>query len=262
MIAEKFSKKRLVPLAATFAAVYAILKFVPISFWIGGTGRVFTATEFVAPLLGITLGPYAGTVAAVVGTFLSIAFTWRMNFFGLDFLPVTVNVLVLGFLIRGKRLYSVLLYSALLVLFFVHPSTLRVVSVPFTNGGIEVPFVWLHIVAWVLLLSPLSKKSVDWICGMTVARATAAAFLLTLIGTTAQHLTGTLLFASMATPLMGITPETLGIRWLAVFYVYPVERLVVVLGATVVTVAVVKALKAMGLIRMAHDAAPNERRGA
>jgi hypothetical protein len=159
-------------------------------------------------------------------------------------------------------LYSVLLYSALLVLFFVHPSTLRVVSVPFTNGGIEVPFVWLHIVAWVLLLSPLSKKSVDWICGMTVPRATAAAFLLTLIGTTAQHLTGTLLFASMATPLMGITPETLGIRWLAVFYVYPVERLVVVLGATVVTVAVVKALKAMGLIRMAHDAAPNERRGA
>lgn len=260
MIAGKMSKKRLVPLAATFAAVYAILKFVPISVWIGGTGRVFTATEFVAPLLGIMLGPYAGTVAGVVGTFLSISFTGRMNFFGLDFLPVSMNALVLGFLIRRKPLYSLLLYSALLVLFFLHPSTLHFVSVPFTNGAVSVPFIWLHIAAWVLLLSPLSRKSADWIIGGTVAKTTAAAFILTFIGTTAQHLTGTLLFASMATPLMGITPETLGIRWLAVFYVYPVERLVVILAAIVVTVAVVRAIRATGLIRTARDVAPNRER--
>lgn len=253
MIAGEVSKKRLVPLAATFAAIYGTLKLVPISVWIGASGRVFTATEFVAPLLGIMLGPYAGSVAAVVGTFVSIVFTGRMNFFGLDFLPVTVNALVLGLMMRKRWLLSGLLYSALLVLFFVHPWTLHFISVPLLNGAIELPFVWLHILAWLLLLSPLGRKSVDWISGRTVSKATAAAFLLTLVGTTAQHLTGTLLFASMAGPLMGITPEKLALGWAAVFYVYPVERLMVVLAATLITAAVVKATKATGLFRAAAE---------
>jgi hypothetical protein len=255
MIAEETSKKRLVPLAATFAAVYATLKLVPISPWIGASGRVFTATEFVAPLLGIMLGPYAGSVAAVVGTFLGILFTGRMNFFGLDFLPVMVNALVLGFLIRKRPLHSVLLYSALLVLFFVHPSTLHFVSVPLPTRRVEVPFVWLHILAWLLLLSPLSRRSVGWISEQTVSKATGAAFILTLIGTTAQHLTGTLLFASMAVPLMGVTPETLEVAWVAVFYVYPVERFIIVLAATMVTVAVARVLKGTGLFRTAGEVA-------
>lgn len=244
------SKKRLVPITATFAAIYGTLRLVPFSVWIGGSGRVFTATEFVAPLLGIMLGPYAGSVAGVIGTLLGIIFTGRTNFFGLDFLPVMVNALVLGFLVRKKWLLSVLLYSALLVLFFVHPSTLHFTSVPLPNGTVELPFVWLHISVWLILLSPLSRKSAEWISGGSTSKATSAACVIALIGTTAQHLTGTLLFASMAEPLMGITPETLQVRWIAVFYVYPVERLIVVFAAAVVTVAVIKALKAAGLFHM------------
>lgn len=237
-------------MAATFAAVYGTLRLVPISAWLGLSGRVFTATEFVAPLLGIMLGPYAGSVASVVGTFLGIALTGRMNFFGLDFLPVMVNALVLGFLTQRRRFLSVLIYSALLVLFFADPSTLHFVSVPLPTGRMELPFVWLHIVAWLLLLSPLSKKSVEWISDGPVSRAVFAACLLTLIGTTAQHLTGTLLFATMAVPLMGMTPQALESTWVAVFYVYPVERSIIVLAATTVTFAVVKTLKAASWFHM------------
>ncbi len=246
MIAGADTRKRLVPFAAVFAAVYAALRLIPISAWIGIPGRVFTATEFFAPLLGTMLGPYAGSVAAVVGTFLGIMITGRMNFFGLDFLPVLMNALVLGFLIRGKWLVSVLLYSSVLVLFFVHPATLHFVPVPLQGGEIEIPYAWLHILTLLLLLSPFGRRSREWIRSGSVPKLTAAAVLLALVGTTAQHLTGNLLFASMATPLMGMTPETLHATWLATFWVYPFERLMIVLGATAVMVAAVKALNALG----------------
>lgn len=249
MLVNSVPTRRLVPLAATFAAVYAMLRLIPFSLWIGASGRAFTVTEFVAPLFGIMLGPYVGSAAAVVGTFLAIILTGHMNFFGLDFLPVLLNALVLGFLIRRRWAVSLLLYSVLLVLFFVNPMTLHFVSVPLWNWVLEVPFVWLHVVAWILLASPLGRRSVDWVTERTAWKATCAAFILVLVGTTAQHLTGTILFATLAVPVMGITPKVLDLTWNAVFYIYPVERFIVILAGTIVTTGVVRALMAAGLLR-------------
>lgn len=249
MIAEEISKKRLVPLAATFGAVYGMLRLVPFSVFIGPSGRVLTTSEFFAPLLGIVLGPYTGSLTAIVGTFIGILITGRMNFFGLDFLPGMMNALVLGLIVRKKWILSVLLYAVLLVLFFAHPSTLHFISIAIPNGRVEVPFPWLHIIAWLLLVSPLGKKSAQWISDPAVSRVGCAACLLALIGTTAQNLTGNLLFASLAVPLMGMTSESLRATWMVTFYVYPIERLIVVIAATTLTVAVVKALKASRLLR-------------
>ncbi len=236
------------PLAAVFAAVYGLLRLVPISVWIGVPGRVFTATEFMAPLFGLLLGPYGGSIAAIVGTFVAIILTGRMNFFGLDFLPAMTNALVLGLMVWNRRVLSILLYSLLLVLFFVHPMTLNFVSIPFWNG-VPVPFVWLHLIAWVLLVSPLGGKSVEWIQDRAHWKAVCSAFVLALIGSTAQHLTGTILFATVAVPLMGITPEALRASWTAIFYVYPVERLIVLFFATMVVAGITRALIAAGMIR-------------
>jgi hypothetical protein len=249
MIPAKISKKRLIPLAATFAAAYAILRLMPIFVMIGGSGRVFSTTEFVAPLLGVILGPYVGSVAGVIGTFLGIMLTGRMNFFGLDFLPIMVNAAVLGLLMRRNIMPAIVLYSALIVLFFAHPSTLHFVPVPFIGSTVSVPFIWLHIITWILLVSPLSMKSIEWISGASEKKRLIAACVLSLIGTTAQHLTGTLLFASMAGPLMGMSQTALQTTWIAVFYAYPIERLIVILpAATVVTAAVVKTVQSTRLL--------------
>jgi hypothetical protein len=256
MIPAEISKRRAVPFAATFAVVYGTLRLTPIFAMIGGSGRVFSTTEFVGPLLGIMLGPYVGSVAAVIGTFLGIIFTGRMNFFGLDFLPIMMNALVLGILMRRRPILAGALYSALIALFFVHPSTLHFVSVPFSGSTITVPFIWLHIIAWMLLLSPLNVKSIKWISGESEKKRVAAACFLSLIGTTAQHLAGTLLFASMAMPMMGMTPKALVATWTAVFYTYPLERLVVILpAATVVTSAVAKAVKSARLFQPTNQTA-------
>lgn len=248
MITTKNPVRRLLPLTAAFAAVYGVLRLIPISVWIGASTRVFTATEFFAPLLGTVLGPYAGSVAAAIGTFLGIALTGRMNFFGLDFLPIMVNALVLGFLVRERRIASFLLYSGLLALYFVHPSTLHFISVPLPNAPVLVPFVWLHIGVWLLLASPVATRSAEWAFGRSASVAAIGTFVLVLIGGTAQHLAGTLLFASMAVPLMGLTPKALQTTWTVVFYVYPVERLVVALAATIVTLSTIRVLRVSRLL--------------
>jgi hypothetical protein len=255
MIPAEISKKRIVPLAATFAAVYGLLRLMPIFMMIGGSGRVFSTTEFVAPLLGITLGPYVGSVAAVIGTFLGIMFTGRMNFFGLDFLPSMMNAAILGLLMRRRIILAVMLYSVLIVVFFAHPWTLHFVSLSLSGNPVLIPFVWLHIIVWIVLVSPMSMKSTEWISEGSEKRRVAAACILSLIGTTAQQLTGTLLYASMAVPLMGMTSEALWATWVAVFYTYPIERLAVILpAATVVTAAVVKAIQSARLFRTRNQA--------
>jgi len=251
MIPAEISKKRVVPLAATFAAIYGILRLMPIFVMIGGSGRVFSTTEFVAPLLGIILGPYVGSVAGVIGTFLGIMLTGRMNFFGLDFLPIMMNAAVLGLLMRRKMVPALASYSALIVLFFAHPSTLHFVPISLPGSTVSVPFIWLHILTWILLVSPVGKKSIEWISGTSEKKRLTAACVLSLIGTTAQHLTGTLLFASMAVPLMGMSPTALQVTWTAVFYTYPIERLAVILpAATLVTAAVVKTVQSTRLFKI------------
>ena len=255
MITSEISKKRIVPFAATFAAVYGLLRLMPIFVMIGGSGRVFSTTEFAAPLLGIVLGPYVGSVAGVIGTFLGIMLTGRMNFFGLDFLPIMMNAAILGLLMRRRRIPAIVLYSALIALFLAHPSTLHFVPVSFLGSTVSIPFIWLHIITWIMLVSPLGMKSIEWISGASEKKRVTAACILSLIGTTAQHLTGTLLFASMAVPLMGMTPTTLNATWTAVFYTYPIERLAIILpAATVVTAAVVKTVQSTRLFQPPNQA--------
>jgi hypothetical protein len=177
-----------------------------------------------------------------------------MNFFGLDFLPIMMNAAVLGLLMRRRRIPAIVLYSALIALFFAHPSTLHFVPVSFLGSTVSIPFIWLHIITWIMLISPLSMKSIEWISGASEKKRVTAACILSLIGTTAQQLTGTLLFASMAVPLMGMTPTALQVTWTAVFYTYPIERLAIILpAATVVTTAVVRTVQSTRLFKLPNQ---------
>lgn len=232
-------------LTASFAALYGVLRLVPIFAWIGGQGRFFPAADFVVCLYGILLGPYVGSASVVAGTFVGIAFTGRTTFFGLDFLPAMMNTLTLGFLIRKRWIVSVSLFTAMLVLFLLHPYAPNLLPVPHT--GMVFPFLWLHLLAYAVLLSPLNGKAVAWVTGPSTARMIPAVLVLSVIGTMAQHLAGNLLFASMASTVMGLTPSALSLSWGAIFVVYPIERSVIVGVTTIVGAAVIKALRAAGL---------------
>lgn len=240
---------------AIFAALYAALRIIPTIPMIG-TGAMFHLSDILAPLFGILLGPYVGGISIILGTFAAIGLGTPVSFFGLDFLPAFAVAVSLGFLVRRKWLPVVILNGLLLAGYAINPLTSNFITTP---GG-TVPYLWMHIVAFIVLLSPLGRKAGEWIKqektvekikrtkGYILARAltklTIGFAVLAFIGTMIQHLTGGILFEVVLGQITQTVPASayLGI-WKVVFYIYPWERLALIIGAVVVGVPVTRALR-------------------
>lgn len=241
----RFSTKSLA-LGVLFGAFYGLLRLVSLFPVIGLPGRFFSAADVAAPILGIILDPVVAGVAVTVGTYLAIGVTGTTLFYGLDFVPALLNVLAVGLMIRGRRGAAVALYASLLALFVFHPGAqgFEVVEVSVLEGGLLVPYAWLHVLCLLLLLSPLERRAVSWTLDLSSARATLGIALLCLAGTTLQHLTGSLLFLS----ILGLPTPTLTTFFQATFVVYPIERLTIVMLATAVGSVALKPLRNSGFL--------------
>jgi hypothetical protein len=225
----------------------------------------------------------------------------------LDFLPAFVVAVSLGLLVRRKWLPVVILNAALLLAYAANPLTSNFISTPFGT----VPYLWMHILAFIVLLSPLGRKAGQWVkdvktapkiqrtkkyiatlaggliavvmgfvllllalsmpepfitsalktvyaavgiaivilavsfmvIKLKVTKLTIGFTVLAFIGTMMQHLMGGILFEVVSGQIAGTIPLASypGI-WTAVFYVYPWERLALIIGAVVVGVPVTRAL--------------------
>ena len=144
------SRTKTIALIAIFAALFAVLRRMDAIPMIGVPGARFSLSDILPAIYGVILGPFTGGISVIIGTFLGIAMGKPVIFLFLDFLPAFVNTVAIGLLVRRKWWPAVLLYVALLVAFLVNPLTSLFIDV----GGIAIPFVWLHIVALVVLLSP------------------------------------------------------------------------------------------------------------
>ncbi|MCL2134394.1 MAG: hypothetical protein FWH37_02405 [Candidatus Bathyarchaeota archaeon] len=296
-----------IALITIFSALYAILRYLPLGPMIGLAGT-FSFSDALAPLIGIVLGPFAGGISVIIGTFTAAAISKPIVFFGLDFLPGFINCVAMGFLIKRKWIPIIVLYALLLGVFIVSPYSLLYVQI----GSLTIPFTWLHIVAFIVFLSPLRSKAVNnikkfntnktitnqqsqsnknmtigiisgiilgiilgiitgkilhlnttnsiilgtitgttlgiiWSITIKIAKKinihniTWSIATLIFIGTMLQHLTGSLL-----------TQLTLGVfaegtnfadMWTAIFYVYPFERILMVLFTTCIGVPLIIAIK-------------------
>jgi len=146
---------------AIFSALYAALRIIPTVPMVG-TGATFRLSDILAPLFGVLLGPYVGGVSIIIGTFAAIGLGTPAPFFGLDFLPALVVAVSLGFLVRRKWLPVVILNALLLVGYAVNPLTSNFISTPW---GIF-PYLWMHIIAFIVLISPLGHKSGEWVANV------------------------------------------------------------------------------------------------
>ncbi len=291
---------------AIFSALYAALRIIPTVPMIG-TGATFHLSDILAPLFGILLGPYVGGISIIIGTFAAIGLGTPAPFFGLDFLPAFVVAFSSGFLVRGKWLPVVILNAAMLVGYAVNPLTANFITTPWGT----VPYLWMHILAFIILISPLGHKAGKWVkeinppekvkrnkgyiaylagglAGLTVgiillvlallmsepfdvlslktacaAVGTVSIILsvtvlvnklkitkliigftvLAFIGTMIQHLTGGILYEVVLGQITNTVKANAypGI-WNFVFYIYPWERLALIIGAVVVGVPVTRAL--------------------
>lgn len=180
-----------------------------------------------------------------MGNFAAIGMGRHMSFLGLDFLPDFVAVVSIGFLFRRKWLPVVLLNAGLLAVFFVNPLTSMFVTIPATN--IAIPFAWMHIAAFVILLSPLARKAPEWIesakQSVSLNSKNQTKFLsvglltFAFIGTMMQHLTGNILFEVVFgqignPPMIGL--EAWPRQWQLVVLAYPVERTILIICAVLI----------------------------
>lgn len=223
---------------AIFSALYAALRIIPTVPMIG-TGATFHLSDILAPLFGILLGPYIGGTSIIIGTFAAIGLGTPAPFFGLDFLPAFVVAVSLGFLVRRKWLPVVILNILLLVGYAINPLTSNFINTPIGYF----PYLWMHILAFIVLISPLGRKAGKWVKSAKTTTITAGFAILAFVGTMMQHLTGGILYEVILGQIIRSIPaDSFAATWNIVFYIYPWERLALIIGAVLVGVPVTKVL--------------------
>ncbi len=223
------SRERLVSISMTaiFTALFVVLQFIPYTLMIGGAGAFLSLSDFLPPLYGIILGPYWGGLTLVLGSLIAFLTGRPLIFYGLDFLPNLAAVAAVGFLVRGKRIPAAAINGVLLAIFLLNPLTLLFVA--------SVPFAWMHIVALAVLISPLGRKAAEWVRTLDLRKISMGIGILCLIGTMILHLTGSILYEVIQGQLtMSIPAAAYSGIWTAVFFVYPIERVILIVSGVLV----------------------------
>jgi len=213
--------------AATFTALYAVLGFVPFSPIIGIPGKAITAAAMIAPILGILLGPYVGTLSALMGGVLGL-------FLG-SLSPPSVyagaaTALCSGTIYGGKRLIAVVLYVFLFLALAFYPSIGPAWLFP--------TYTWFQIVGLTILISPAQVSAVNSFESENTSRLFFAFSMTSLVSTVAGQIAGTLVFETYQLP----EATYLG-TWIGTAFWYPVERTIIALGSALIGTALFKALK-------------------
>ena len=212
------TNSRSIALAIVFAVLYFALRSLPILPMIGISGR-FTAGDFLLTTIALVGGFWVGILSVFTGTVLAYSISGTA-FFGLDFFPGVVNVLIVGLVVKRHRGVARLIYVAILLLFLTSPYSLLF-------GYDYIPYVWLHILALAILLSPLMAKVPSWLT-LNDKHQIVAIGVLAFVGTMAQHLTGGLLFELVVGLVQGTSPAVFMNTWRVIFFVYPTERLIII----------------------------------
>jgi hypothetical protein len=238
------SISRRLAMMALFTAVYSVFRYIPTFPMYGVSGTSFRASDFLAPLLGILLGPWLALPCIIIGTVINYAVAPPI-FLGLDFLPACVAALVAGLITAGKTKYAIGLYAVILAVFLVLPLSTFWIQTP---GGYQVPYTWLHIAALIVLVSPLGLSAYKW-TKTSIGGALVLGVLVTVLSATmAQHLTGGVLYELILFPTFKITtPAKAYLVWSFLFYLYPVERFVITAVTTLFGVSIIRALRTTGL---------------
>lgn len=225
---------RKLTLTASLAAVYTIFRAIPISSLIGISGSI-TAAGMIAPVVGILLEPAYGIVAVFTGTLVASLFPWNpLKFYGLDFLPGALNVTLVSLVVRGRRTEATMMFLIIIGLFIIDPYTSLFVGSTLLSPPI--PYLWMHLAAVIVLISPLSKNLSQKISSHRYASLVWPIVILAFTGTMLEHVTGGLLFAT-------VVGRGAVKFWPIIFAVYPIERVVLVAGATILCSTLLRLLK-------------------
>jgi len=228
-----------VALVCSFASVYAVLSYWYLFPIMGAAGKFITMAVITAPLIGIALGPWLSVAAVVLGGIIGLPMTQTGPFGAASFVPGASAALCSGLLYNGKRWISAFLYSALLLVFAFYP----VVG----PAWLYPHFVWLQLAGLAVLVSPLQSKAAEFVQKRAnLLELSLGIGLISFTATLFSHVVGSIMFEILYWPIVFPEPDFWRLLWQALTFVYPVERLIITLIATIMGAPLFKALKAYG----------------
>jgi len=220
-----------IALVSVFAALQAVLSSLPYTISIGVSGQI-TLGVIGVPIIGILLGPYLGGFAVLIGSTIgTYTNTAGASFGPFSVLPPTIGALGAGFCMQKKSYVAGVMILVSILVFYAH-----------SYGREAFLYPWLHMVAMVAAFL-FSAVTARWSSVLSdVKRIGAIIPLFIFIGTLTDHISGSALAIWYLNPIL--TPEI----WNLVMFVYPLERVAVVILASLITVPLYYALQKAGLL--------------
>ncbi|UCH04289.1 MAG: hypothetical protein JSW05_12070 [Candidatus Thorarchaeota archaeon] len=228
----EFSRSGAYPWALTgiFAAVHLVITLIPFSLSVSGTG-VISFGMISASIVGYLLGPFFGTVSVLIGSYLGIFINPEIAVLGLTTpIATAAGALAAGLMRVRKPIFIPIIYIAAMILYLVGPI------------GPQVPeLLWFHVIVFILsllfLVPQISGRLFDEL-DMKKAITARVLFLFALVAVTLDQIVGSAIGSYYLVFVAGIDVSTVTTWFVAVIFIYPVER---ILGAIIV-VFILKAL--------------------
>ena len=233
-----YFETRKLALMCVFAALYAVFSLVSLFPIIGALGRFITLATVLAPIVGMLLGPYVGVAAASVGGFVGWAVTQSGAFGFVSFIPGSLSALTAGFLINGERRVSAVFYLILFLAMAFFPLIGPVWLFPL--------FMWFQLIGLVVLVSPVSAVASKSLRADRIDRLTLGVGVIALVSALAGQVAGTLMFEVFFYPFNPQIESWRTAQWQFLTFVYPVERIIIAVLATLVGVPLIRAIRSYG----------------
>ncbi len=228
----KLSTKELA-LAVTFTALYAVLGLMKISPIIGLPGQAITAAAIIAPLIGIILGPYLGTLSTLLGG----AIGFSLGFLSQPSFASGIAAALSAGLVRSRRrvialLFYVVLWFSLAFYPTVGPAWLYPAYLTFQAVGL------------IILIPPFQSTITKGFNSYRGSWLVFAYFATCLASTLAGQIAGSLAFVTMVGGDVAFWTGT----WLVTALTYPVERLIIAAFASIIALSLHRVLRSANLL--------------
>lgn len=223
-----------------FTALYTILSFLPLSQVLGLFGKYITVATIFAPIIGILLGLYIGVLSTLLGGIIALFFS--PYFSPPSLVAGVVTALSAGLLYAGKRKLCILTYAAFLLVFGFYPFV-----GPF---WLYPPSAWFQLAGLLILILPLQSKVTKNLGSNNNNSWLLFAFFITsLTSTLAGQIAGSLVFEALI-------PDAsfLSVYWQVLTFLYPLERTLIALAATLIGAALYKVLESANLTQIFNHA--------
>ncbi|MGB9675972.1 MAG: hypothetical protein ACPL0C_02135 [Candidatus Bathyarchaeales archaeon] len=207
-------------LLVSFAALYTMLSFLPLSQVVGLFSKAITATNIIAPVVGIVLGAYLGALSTLFGGLIALFFS--PYFSPMGFAAGVVTALCSGLLYFSRRFACAFIYFSLLFMFGFYPLIGPVWLYP--------PLLWFQIIGFIILVSPIQSLALKNLNSNANTKALFSFFITFLTATLAGQIAGSLVFELISWPVTA-TVDVLRGYWQIITFVYPVERTLIAFGA-------------------------------